>query len=103
LKSVNELRLEGINAVGAKKGVGSVSWGLQYMKKFNLFIHEESKELIKEMQGYKWAKKTSGEYKRNTLKQRVPADNQPDHAIDAARYAITYFAEGLKDNENGLD
>jgi len=100
LKSVNELRLESINATGAKKGTGSVSWGIQYMKKFNLFIHEESTNFVKEFQAYKWAKKTNGEYKRNTLKQRVPSDNQKDHLIDAARYAITYYAEGLKE-ENG--
>lgn len=103
LKSVNELRLEGVNATGAKKGVGSVAWGIQYMKKFNLFLHEDSKELIREFESYKWAKKTNGEYKRNTLKQRVPKDNQADHAIDAARYAVTYYAEGLKEDENGID
>ena len=56
----------------------------------------------KEFQAYKWSKKTSGEYKRNTLKQRVPSDNQADHAIDAARYAITYYAEGLKEDTNGI-
>jgi phage terminase large subunit len=96
LKSVNELRIEGINAAGAKKGTGSVSFGIQYMKKFNLFIHEDSKELISEIQSYKWAKARNGEYKRNTLKQRVPVENQSDHALDAARYAITYYTQGLE-------
>ena len=57
--------------------------------------------MIKELQGYKWGKKPNGEFKRNTLKQRIPADNQKDHAIDAARYAITYYAEGLKNIDNG--
>ena len=103
LKAVNELRIEGINATGARKGVGSVAFGIQYMKKFNLFLHHESAEMKKEFQSYKWAKKTSGEYKRNTLKQRVPSDNQADHAIDAARYAITYYAEGLKEDTNGIN
>lgn len=96
-KSVMELQREGLYyAVGAVKGVGSVEYGIQYMKKFNLHIHEESINLRSEMAAYKWAKDKSGNYKRNTLKQRVPIQNVKDHAIDASRYGMNYFNAALK-------
>jgi phage terminase large subunit len=95
LKSVNELRMLNINADGAIKGAGSVYWGIEKIKQFNIFIHEDSHNLKKEWRNYRWAKDNNGNYKRNVKGQKVPyvANPPQDHCIDAVRYAISYYLE----------
>lgn len=90
MKSVQELRLCGINAIEATKGADSVIFGIQKLKQFKLFIHAESSEMLKEFKGYKFAKGRNGDYIRNRKGQQVPMDKN-NHSIDATRYAVTKF------------
>lgn len=95
LKSVNELRMLNINADGAIKGAGSVYWGIEKIKQFNIFIHEDSENLKREWKNYRWAKDNNGNYKRNVKGQKVPyvANPPQDHCIDSVRYAVSYYLE----------
>ncbi len=90
-QNIQELRTLNIPAVPAKKGAGSVEWGLQAMQGMDIFIHKDSHNLKREFSKYRWAKNADGTYKYNTLGQRVPIQNVDDHAIDAARYGATYY------------
>lgn len=89
-KSIDELRGLNIPAQGADKGAGSVAYGIQIMQQFNIFVHEDSINLINEIKKYRWARQRNGDFKRNTFGKRVPVDKD-NHAIDAARYGTTYY------------
>ncbi|HOT74017.1 MAG TPA: PBSX family phage terminase large subunit [Anaerohalosphaeraceae bacterium] len=81
-KSIDEIRSYGVNCVPAIKGPDSVLYGIQRMKQYQIFIEEGSVNLIKEFQSYKWATAADGSPKEIPVKFC-------DHAIDAARYALT--------------
>lgn len=78
-KSIEELYRYGINVHKADKD--DVWATIMKMKSMPLFIHENSKNLIREMQGYKWKKD-----KNDRLLEEPVKEN--DDLIDAARYAI---------------
>lgn len=75
---ITELRRE--NKVReAVKGQGSVTYGISLMQDYDLIIDPNSTNLIKELNNYSWLER----------KSNTPIDDH-NHAIDAARYAITY-------------
>jgi phage terminase large subunit len=84
-----------INAMPAQKGSGSLYFGIEKLKQFELFVYSRSTNLITELEAYKWATDKSGNYLRNTLKQLVPkAENPPkDHLIDAIRYGLSVYID----------
>ena len=94
-KSIDELRLGGLHADGADKGVGSVVWGIQKLQQFKIYLHVDSKDLQSEFRKYRWAKDKAGQFKRNTLGKRVPVDKD-NHLIDASRYAISRYLEPME-------
>lgn len=81
-KSIEEMRLYGLPVRGAVKGEDSIRSGIQLMQQYRINVTKRSTNLIKELRVYQWAKDKNG----------TPT-NKPvggyDHAIDAARYAIT--------------
>lgn len=79
-KSIDELKVYGINAIGVTKGVDSINFGIQIMQEQRYLVTSKSVNLITELQKYTWAKdKKTGE----TLNK--PIDNF-NHAIDGIRY-----------------
>jgi len=91
-KSIVELQLLGINAIGADKKPGSIMSGIDYLKRKKVLITQRSSNLIKENRYYQWKQDKSGKF-----------INQPkdwmNHGIDAIRYA--YSLKGfLKSNES---
>lgn len=99
-KSVNELRGFNIPADWVDKPPNSVSYGIQKMQQFNIFIHAESVNLQEEFKKYRWLKDRNGDYKRNTYGKRVPIDKF-NHGIDGVRYVILYHYDILEvENEN---
>lgn len=82
-KSIQEIHGYGINIHPCKKGRDSIRAGIQFMQSRPLYILEESINVIKEFRNYKWREDKNG----HLLNEPVDAYN---HAIDAARYAITY-------------
>lgn len=82
-KSIAEIHGRGLNVHPCRKGPDSVRSGLQYLQSKPLFITEQSINILKELRNYKWREDKNG----HVLNEPVDAFN---HAIDAARYAITW-------------
>jgi phage terminase large subunit len=77
-KSIEELYRGGINAQQANKEV----WpGILKVKSYPLYVHKDSRELIRELQSYKWKKD-----KNDNVIDEPTKEN--DDALDAMRYAI---------------
>jgi len=89
-KSIRDLKIAGIRAIGAKKGTDSVHYGLKRMRASRLYIHKDSVDLINEFDEYVWAKKADGEFMTNDKGHKMPLKVN-DHGIDASRYADSYF------------
>ncbi len=86
-KSIQEMNREGLNIVGVKKGAGSILYGIQKMKTFNILIKDTSENLIREWNNYKFKKDRSGNI------TNVPIGD--DHALDALRYVVLQFLDNL--------
>ena len=80
-KSIAELNNYGHRVYGVTKGRDSIIYGLNLMNQNEIYVTRRSKNLIKELQGYIWAKDKEG----NDLQK--PTGSHPD-CIDAARYAL---------------
>ncbi|GAG51298.1 unnamed protein product, partial [marine sediment metagenome] len=80
-KSIAELRGYGIEALPAKKGQGSVNFGIQYVKQFEIIIDRKCQNAINEIQTYQWKKDKDG----NVINVPVDRDN---HFMDEIRYAL---------------
>lgn len=76
---IRELVAMGFNVVGAKKGAGSVSGGIDLIKSKNVFVTNNSPNIWKESQWYQW------KIGRDGKPTNEPKDLH-NHAIDAIRY-----------------
>ena len=81
-KSIAELRQYGVHAVSAKKGPGSVLYGIQWLRQQTIIIDKRCVKAQSEFRSYKWAEDRSGE----PVSPPKPAGTM-DHIIDAGRYA----------------
>jgi phage terminase large subunit len=79
-KSINDLRLLGINAYGVTKGADSINYGIQVMQSQEYLITAKSTNLISELRKYAWDKD-----KRTNVTLNKPIDSY-NHAIDGVRY-----------------
>lgn len=80
-KSISEIRAYGHKISGVTKGRDSVVYGINLINQNEIYVTSRSKNLIKELQGYIWAKDKEG----NNIQK--PSGTHPD-CIDAARYAL---------------
>ena len=80
-KSIAELQNYGHSVYPVTKGRDSIIYGINLMNQNEIYVTRRSKNLIKELQGYIWAKDKEG----NDLQK--PTGAHPD-CIDAARYAL---------------
>jgi phage terminase large subunit len=80
-KSIQEIKRQGVRITGATKGRDSVNYGINLIQEHNLVVTERSKNIIKELQNYKWATDRTGE----KLNKPIDAYN---HIIDALRYVF---------------
>jgi phage terminase large subunit len=91
-KSIDEIRLYGINMMPAVKGAGSINQGIQYVQQQRISVTKRSGNLIKEYRNYLWSTDKQGKIL-----------NEPegglDHALDAVRYAFTSLAPKQHDKE----
>lgn len=88
-KSVKDFKVKGVNAVGAKKGPGSVEFGIKWLQGLEIIIHPRCQNAKNEFSKYKWKEDKNG----NVLPIPVDKDN---HLIDALRYATEDLQEGKK-------
>lgn len=80
-KSIDELKLYGVNVIGANKGPGSIHQGISYLQDQKISVTKRSVNLIKEYRSYLWATDKDG----NQLD--VP-EGGFDHGLDAVRYGM---------------
>ena len=85
-KSIAELKRQGINARAVKKT--SILYAIQKMRQYKFFVQEDSVDLIKEFEGYRFKKDRSGNV------TNTPTGD--DHALDALKYAVIQFLDKAK-------
>lgn len=81
-KSIYELNTYGIAALGALKGAGSINFGIQWLKKYDIVVDRKCQNTINDFQLYQYKKNLDGEY------LNVPVDKN-NHAPDALRYGYS--------------
>lgn len=81
-KSIAELSHYRHQVLPVSKGRDSIVYGINLINQSEIYVTARSKNLIKELSNYIWMKDKEG----NTLNKPIDAFN---HAIDAARYALT--------------
>lgn len=80
-KSIDELKLYGLNIIPANKGQGSIMQGIGYVQSQSIAVTTRSTRTIAEYRGYMFLTDRDGK----TL--NVPQDFN-NHAMDAMRYAM---------------
>lgn len=81
-KSIDEIKLYGVNIIGADKGRGSISQGIQFIQDQNISITKRSINGIKEYRSYSWMKDREG-------RQLNVPEGGMDHFLDSLRYAMS--------------
>jgi phage terminase large subunit len=79
-KSIDELRIEGVNAYPAAKGKDSVNHGIQWLQQKKIVVDYSCQNMKNELSLYKWREDKDG----NPINQPVDMNN---HLIDPTRYA----------------
>jgi phage terminase large subunit len=90
-KSIRDLRLAGVNAIKSIKGDGSVYYGLQKLLNYNIFVHNESNEMIKEFRTAKWETDESGHLLKDRKGRPIHKNTTDFHNLAATRYGFTRF------------
>lgn len=80
-KSIDELKLYGVNVLPAEKGPGSVNQGINFVQDQRISVTKRSINTIKEYRGYMW------KFDRDGKQLSVPEDFN-NHSMDAIRYAL---------------
>jgi phage terminase large subunit len=80
-RSVQDIKRNGIKAIGAKKGAGSIEHGIKWLQGHKIIVDESCINAIKELSAHKWKEDKDG----NVIPKPVDKDN---HIIDAIRYAL---------------
>ena len=83
-KSIEELRRMGATIIAAKKAQGSVSAGIDLLRRYRLNVTQASPNIRRELESYRYKTDNMG----NITNDVVDANN---HALDAARYAALHF------------
>lgn len=87
-KSIDELRLYGINVLPANKGKGSVLQGISFIQGSKISYTKRSVNLAKEYRNYMWLKdKMTDKY----INKINPIDFM-NHLLDALRYALEVYS-----------
>jgi len=82
-KSIDELKLYGVNVLPAQKGQGSVLQGIQFVQQQRISVTKTSTNLLKEYRNYLWEK----DKKNPDRPVNVPSQGW-DHILDAVRYSM---------------
>lgn len=88
-KSIDEIRLYGVNIYGAVKGQGSINQGIQYVQDQKISYTKRSLNIQKEYRNYLWDEDREGK----VLNKPIDLWN---HSMDAIRYGF----DSLKPKES---
>lgn len=94
-KSIDELRINGINIMPAQKGPGSINRGIAFVQEQKISVTKRSVNIIREYRNYLWKTDKDGKILNE-------ADGGFDHTMDAIRYglsSITRFDDDEEDND----
>jgi len=80
-KSIDEIKMQGINIAGAEKGPDSVRNGIQLVQDARLSVTSRSVNVIKEYRNYLWRIDKDGKV------LNVP-EHEFSHSMDSLRYAL---------------
>jgi len=80
-KSIDEIRIYGVNIMATEKGAGSVLQGIQYVQNQRISVTRKSTNLVNEYHNYIWKKDKDGKI------TNIPEGGY-DHIIDAIRYGF---------------
>lgn len=80
-KSIDELKLYGVNVLPVPKGQGSVNQGIQYVQDQKISITERSSNALKEYQSYVWDTDKEGKMLNKPI-------DMWNHFLDATRYGF---------------
>lgn len=80
-KSIDEIKLAGVEIIAANKGPGSVNQGINFMQAQKISVTKRSVNLIGEYRNYLWETDKDGKI------LTTPVDEY-NHALDAARYGF---------------
>jgi len=89
LQMVNDLANQGLTALPALKGAGSVSRTISSVQSFNIVYTESSKNLKEEYLDYSW------KLDRYGLADDSPELHKPDHLMDSLGYVISWVINYL--------
>jgi len=93
-KSIEELRQNGLTgATAAVKGKGSVLFGIQWLKQWEIVIDQTLQDIINEFQLYQWRTDKNDE----PINEPIDKDN---HCIDGCRYSWSDILMGEQDKDD---
>ena len=88
-KSIDEIKLYGVNVLPCQKGQGSVNQGIQFVRSKRISMTKRSLNLIKEYRNYLWKTDRDGKI------LDVP-DVGFNHTMDAVRYGMESLQESVE-------
>jgi len=80
-RSIADLKRNGIRAVAAKKGPGSIEHGIKFLQSCKIYVNPNCNNIIKELSSYKYREDKDG----NIINKPVDFNN---HLLDALRYSL---------------
>lgn len=88
-KSIDEIKIYGVNIIGAEKGAGSVNHRIQATQDERILVTKQSVNIIKEYRNYLWETDKNGKIL-----------NEPEHAfshsMDSGSYAMASLLKPAK-------
>src|SRR3990167_4417665 len=92
-KSIDELKMYGINVVPTNKGADSVRHGIRAVQDQRISVTKHSASLLKEYRNYLWAVDKDGK-----ILPGIP-EGGSDHMLDAVRYAVNSLVPIIRRRE----
>ncbi len=92
-KSIDELKLYGLNVLPTEKGKDSVSYGIQMVQDERISVTKRSINVIKEYRNYLWMVDKDGKI------LNIP-EHMFSHSMDAIRYAIVSLVKIPEEDKN---
>ena len=83
-KSIDDIKLHGVNIVGSEKGKDSVRNGISLVQEQRISITKRSINIIREYRNYLWKVDKDG----NLISPNVP-EHEFSHSMDAIRYGLS--------------
>jgi len=84
-----ELQMAKIKAFGGPKGAGSIIEGIDLLQDFEIFIHENSADAIREFSNHKWV------VDKKTGKMLNVPEDKDNHIIDPTTYGIRFYKRNI--------